>query len=502
MEDYSLHKACLEGSLEEVKELLDRGYSVNAKDFFKRTPLHCLYSMGITAYYRCATQKKRRELEMAKFLLDRKADPNSISHDGKGLAPLHQAVANRNYPVIRLLLEKGAEPRWRNGDGKTPLHLAARNNFIEAIDAFCAGGVSADITDYGGRTPLHDAVCCNHDIDGLLDTLAIHGFNIDWVDVRGRSPLHYSVKHNRYGSVDALLKRGARVDLHDVNGFSPLHYAVNTSNSRIVESLLKHRARIDSAATPDGVPPGQTPLHLAVKNCDADLVKLLLSEHADINICDENGETALHVALRCTHREGRVVASLLNYSPRLDIRDSDKNTVIDIIKKCDFQSSVNNSILHYASLLKAMGSTSLDESDHSYVIENHPEFYRRCVLEVEALKNDRLFFLLENCVIRLSYKFLDDSLVRSLLDKNFEEDYPTYSKMLRKKIKLSYLRSKLLKPSENRLFELLRLCPHIPSLPPECYHLILDYFGCRDLNYFIWTVDYITNLSANYSTIG
>lgn len=91
---------------------------------------------GPTALYNIASLKDKegREAhreEMAKFLLEKGADPNLFQHEG----PLHQAAMYDHVDMIRLLLEHGADP-MKGTNGYSPFHVAIKYECPEAIKLF------------------------------------------------------------------------------------------------------------------------------------------------------------------------------------------------------------------------------------------------------------------------------------------------------------------------------------------------------------------------------
>lgn len=65
----------------------------------------------------------RRDLEIAKMLLEAGADPNARQE--RGFVPLHDAAANGNLPLVELLLQHGARADAKADDGKTAADMAA-----------------------------------------------------------------------------------------------------------------------------------------------------------------------------------------------------------------------------------------------------------------------------------------------------------------------------------------------------------------------------------------
>ncbi|KAJ9654851.1 hypothetical protein H2201_008925, partial [Coniosporium apollinis] len=82
---------------------------VNKKDKDEKTALHWAARLGKEA--------------MVRLLLEKGADPNAKKKDGE--AALHEAAWSGKEAVVRLLLEKGADPNAKKKDGEAALHEAA-----------------------------------------------------------------------------------------------------------------------------------------------------------------------------------------------------------------------------------------------------------------------------------------------------------------------------------------------------------------------------------------
>jgi len=74
----------------------------------------------------------RRDVEIAKMLLEAGADPNARQE--RGFAPLHDAAANGNAPLVELLLTHGALADAKTDDGKTPADMAAERGHKELVE--------------------------------------------------------------------------------------------------------------------------------------------------------------------------------------------------------------------------------------------------------------------------------------------------------------------------------------------------------------------------------
>jgi len=103
-------------------------------------------------------------IDFVKTLLDFHADINAVSHSKVTYIPsntaLHAAIAgSRNFEVIELLLENGAETNIFDSNGHTALHTAAfHNDNTQLINLLIKHGASVDAKINGGKTAMELAI--------------------------------------------------------------------------------------------------------------------------------------------------------------------------------------------------------------------------------------------------------------------------------------------------------------------------------------------------------
>ena len=74
-----------------------------------------------------------------------------------GDTPLHAAVAARQVEVVRLLLQRGANPNAINVERLTPLHIAARGDSVEIVNLLIEHDANRHAQDQNGRRPQDHA---------------------------------------------------------------------------------------------------------------------------------------------------------------------------------------------------------------------------------------------------------------------------------------------------------------------------------------------------------
>ncbi len=116
--DTALHVAAAAHRVTAVRQLLELGADVAARNRRKAQPLHYAVDGGPGM----VSWSARSQEATVRRLLDVGADPNSF--DGNGTSPLHRAIRNRASGAVRVLLDGGADPTLPNGKGSTPLELA------------------------------------------------------------------------------------------------------------------------------------------------------------------------------------------------------------------------------------------------------------------------------------------------------------------------------------------------------------------------------------------
>jgi ankyrin repeat protein len=190
--------------------LLDHGADVNAADYWGRTPLWTALDIRDLDYDRSGEQHSDRTaaLAMITALLDRGAQVNA-------------RIAE--VPPIRRWILPISDISWVDFTGQTPFLRAALAGDITVMRLLLERGADPNIPTFSNTTALMAAAGVNWSV-GQTYTESKDG----WME-----------------GVKLCLEKGADVNAVNTMGFTALTGAVNRASDDIVEFLVKHGARMD-----------------------------------------------------------------------------------------------------------------------------------------------------------------------------------------------------------------------------------------------------------------
>lgn len=104
-------------------------------------------------------------------------DPTQIeSISDLGNRPLHEAVRLGRPPIVRLLLERGANASTPGHHGNTPLHYAALEDAVDIANQLLEHNADLETKDHEGYTPLQ--IACRT-APQVAEALVRHGAKVD-----------------------------------------------------------------------------------------------------------------------------------------------------------------------------------------------------------------------------------------------------------------------------------------------------------------------------------
>ena len=212
---------------------------------------------------------------------------------GRNLSPLHIALVLRQFTIVRLLLDNGADPNTRTSKGNEPLLIVC-----DFFNEYGSNGTDLDV----------------------LKLMVERGADIHVRDCDQRTLLHRAIIAKKHDMARYLISSGCDVNDVDENGETPLH--LSRGDTQCAKLLLENHANPNSQNWA-----GETVYHHVMtsrdsQNNEAYLLQLLHEYDVDPNIRNNQGQTALHLCLKYLYRTNEIVEFILEYGADTRVKDS------------------------------------------------------------------------------------------------------------------------------------------------------------------------------------
>ena len=166
-----------------------------------------------------------------------------------------KAIVFDQVPVVRNLIYRGMDPNTPTEKGEPALVFAVRSGAPKTVA-------------YLLKQP---------------------GIQIDATNMADETALMLAANANDLASANLLIEAGASVNRPN---WTPLHYAASKGHTAMMRLLIENDAYIDAES-----PNGTTPQMMAAYYASPNAVKLVLEEGADPLLRNQDGQTALDMAL-------------------------------------------------------------------------------------------------------------------------------------------------------------------------------------------------------------
>ncbi|KAK4079789.1 hypothetical protein Trihar35433_894 [Trichoderma harzianum] len=211
--------------------------------------------------------------------------------DLDGYTPLILASICGKFKVAKLLIEHGARIDARTHEGTTPLSAAAASGSIELVQLILDKG--ADIEGGGNlkEPPLLAAASAGY--PDIVQLLLDHGAQIEAGAEENLTALLVASADGHTDVVRLLLDRGADIEGIPEENMIPLMVASTNGHVDVARLLVDKGANIEAKYKPYNL----TALMAASVGGYTDIVRLLLDRGADMEVKNEDGATALIIAI-------------------------------------------------------------------------------------------------------------------------------------------------------------------------------------------------------------
>lgn len=291
------------GNLDRVRELLDQDPRLA-----NRNSEYNSYYLGCGSALRNAAAKGH--MEIVKLLLERGADPNlPQEHIAPRGHALYSAVYNGHYEIARLLLEKGAWPNAAVESSADPLSIAIRNadeKMIELLASYGAARPVPILAYYGDVRTAAAVFAANPALAD--DPEALENAAMEGQEAFIRLMLRYQpdlATHTAVGAktrelTEFLFERGMHPNQPNWLGITQLHRFARNGDLENAALFIDHGA--DLEARDEDL--GSTPLGWAARFGKVPMVELLLAHGAKASLPDDPPwATPLAWATRRGHAE-------------------------------------------------------------------------------------------------------------------------------------------------------------------------------------------------------
>ena len=181
------------------------------------------------------TRSGQKQEQMAKYLLQNKANPNHSPDDAE--TPLLWASKHSELALVKLLLEYGADINIYGEDGLTSLAISVAKEDKELFDYLLEKKADPNIVLGECDTALIISVTISDSM--FFDMLIYCGALPDLKGIGENTALHIASNINNSYAVSTLIDKGAEIKAKNWKEMTPLDFAIYACNLECAFLLIK-----------------------------------------------------------------------------------------------------------------------------------------------------------------------------------------------------------------------------------------------------------------------
>jgi ankyrin repeat protein/Tol biopolymer transport system component len=217
------------GNLVKIKELIEKGTSLDVADNYRRTPL------------------------------------------------LLTCRESGNFEIAKLLIEKGANINARDIFGDTPIILAAWRGFEEIVNYLL--DKNAELPESGKDRITLLSYATDKRLWKLYQTMLSKGGDLFLLEIMDLPVLHWAAAGGSEKIARDLIEKRMLVNSKDFYGWTPLHYASYFGRPEVTKLLIASGSDVEART-----PLNESPLYLAGMEKKKEVADILISAGADQNL--------------------------------------------------------------------------------------------------------------------------------------------------------------------------------------------------------------------------
>lgn len=213
----------------------------------------------------------RNDINEVRRLLTLGVSPDSTNE----LTALHQCCVDAFEPIMKLLIEFGADVNAKDSEQRTPLHAACTCNRPDIVIYLVNN--EADLLAVNGDGSMPFDICEDETtLDHVESEMVKRNITQEIIDYTRASTEMKMMK-----DLQTYIADGADVNTKEADGISQLHIAAANGCTSVVKYLIDHGADVDARDADNWTPPHGAACWGNIQH--AQVIELLVQASVDIN---------------------------------------------------------------------------------------------------------------------------------------------------------------------------------------------------------------------------